>query len=390
MPMYLTLLLLLLIPSPSSAILDPGDFLALQSIHQSLHDLPGSSFLLSWDFTSDPCTFSGVLCSGDRVISLSLGNPKANSPGLYGFLHNSIGRLSSLQAFSLLPGRVSGSIPSSLFLLSNLRFLAITHNLLSGSIPSEISSPSRLHTVDLSYNKLSGSIPFSLSTLPTLRYLVLAHNTLTGEIPYFSSLELKHLALNNNNFSGSLSSLPVSLDYLSLSGNSLSGEVGFLVRELRRIRHLDLSFNQFSGPIPSDVFSLPLKELHLQRNLFRGAVSPKREVTIPSVDLSYNRLWGRVPRLMAGVRRLYLNSNRFMGEVPREIVEGLMKGTMETLYLQHNFLAKIDIRPEEQLPMRSALCVSYNCLVPPVSMVCPRRDGVDMVRPLSQCKKWKG
>ncbi|KAG5378695.1 hypothetical protein IGI04_026537 [Brassica rapa subsp. trilocularis] len=65
----------------ADAMLDPVDFLSLQAIRRSLHDLPGSNFFQSWEFTSDPCGFAGVYCDGDKVISLNLGDPRAGSPG---------------------------------------------------------------------------------------------------------------------------------------------------------------------------------------------------------------------------------------------------------------------------------------------------------------------
>jgi len=72
----------------ADAMLDPVDFLSLQAIRKSFHDLPGSNFFHSWDFTfdpcgftSDPCGFAGVYCDGDKVISLNLGDPRAVSPG---------------------------------------------------------------------------------------------------------------------------------------------------------------------------------------------------------------------------------------------------------------------------------------------------------------------
>lgn len=66
------------------AILDPVDFLALQSTRRSLWDMPSSSFFSSWDFTSDPCSFAGVYCDRDRVFTLNVGGPRAGAPGLTG------------------------------------------------------------------------------------------------------------------------------------------------------------------------------------------------------------------------------------------------------------------------------------------------------------------
>ncbi|KAK9051638.1 hypothetical protein SSX86_028266 [Deinandra increscens subsp. villosa] len=105
----------------SSAILDPNDFLALQSISKSLSDMPASKYLSSWDFTSDPCNFAGVFCSGERVVALNLGDPRADASGLSGTLDPAIGKLTNLTEFTVVPGRITGAVPATLLELMNLR-----------------------------------------------------------------------------------------------------------------------------------------------------------------------------------------------------------------------------------------------------------------------------
>ena len=115
------------------AILDPVDFLALQSIRKSLNDMPGSNFFASWDITSDPYNFAGVYCDSDRVIALNLGDPRADSPSLTGKLDPTIGKLSALTELSLVPGWVIESFPKSISQLKDLQFLVISWNYISGS-----------------------------------------------------------------------------------------------------------------------------------------------------------------------------------------------------------------------------------------------------------------
>ncbi|MBA0687915.1 hypothetical protein Goari_005734, partial [Gossypium aridum] len=167
------------------AILDPIDFLALQSIRKSLHDLPGSNFLASWDFTSDPCNFAGVYCASDKVVALNLGDPRAGSPGLTGRIDSAIGKLSALAELSIVPGRIYGSLPESISQLKGLRFLAISRNFISGNIPVTLGRLRRLKTLDLSYNQLTGGIPRSIGTLPELTNVILCHNHLSGSVPPF-------------------------------------------------------------------------------------------------------------------------------------------------------------------------------------------------------------
>ncbi|KAA0057554.1 putative inactive leucine-rich repeat receptor-like protein kinase IMK2 [Cucumis melo var. makuwa] len=376
----------------SDAILDPIDFLALQSIRKGLEDLPGSNFFASWDFTADPCNFAGVFCDSDKVVALNLGDPRADSPGLVGRIDSAIGKLSSLTEFTIVPGRVFGALPQSLFQLKNLRFLAISRNFINGALPANLGELRSLRTLDLSYNQLSGEIPRSIGTITELSNVILCHNRLTGSVPMFPFRSLNRLDLKHNNLTGPLSpdSLPPSLQYLSLSWNRLNGPVFRLLSRLDQLNYLDLSLNQFTGTIPTQIFSFPIVNLQLQRNFFTGPIQPVDQVAIPTVDLSYNRLSGPVSPMFSTVQNLYLNNNRFTGEVPNSLVDRLLAANIQTLYLQHNFLTGIAINPTAEIPLSSSLCLQYNCMVPPIQTPCPEKAGNQKTRPMEQCGEWRG
>ncbi|KAL3725487.1 hypothetical protein ACJRO7_030505 [Eucalyptus globulus] len=387
-------LLLARAASPADAMLDPVDFLSLQAIGKSLRDTPGSNFFASWDFTADPCGFPGVLCdssSPNRVVSLSLGDPRASAPGLTGRLHPALSNLSSLTELTLVPGRVFGRIPQSLYGLRKLRFLGLGRNFLSGGIPPDLGLLRNLQTLDLSYNRLTGSVPRAVGSLPSLSNLVLCHNQLSGLVPPFLSWTLTRIDLKHNQLSGPIppTYLPPSLQYLSLSWNRLSGPVDRLLNGLGRLNYLDLSMNRFTGPIPGRVFSYPITSLQLQRNAFLGLLRPAGRVAIPTVDLSYNRLSGEIPPEFATVQSLYLNSNRFTGQVPGNFVDRLLGSSIRVLYLQHNFLTGIEINPAEEIPVTASLCLQYNCMVPPVQSPCPLKAGTQKARPTWQCHEWR-
>lgn len=374
------------------AILDPVDFLALQSIRKSMEDMPGSTYFSSWDFTSEPCNFAGVLCDGEKVVALNLGDPRAGAPGLSGRLDPDIGKLTNLAEFTIVPGRIMGTLPATLSQLKNLRFLGISRNFISGEIPATLGELQRLRTLDLSYNQLTGNLPWSVGSLTALTNVVLCHNRLSGSIPSFSSQVLTRLDLKHNNLSGSIppGSLPSSLKYLSLSWNRFSGPVDQLFPQLNNLNYLDLSLNRFTGPIPGCLFSFPITNLQLERNLFSGPVQPFNEVAIQTVDLSHNMLYGQVSPLFSTVQNLYLNNNRFTGSVPTTLMDRLMAGNVQLLYLQHNFLTAAPINPTAEIPLSSSLCLQYNCMIPPVQTPCPIEAGTQKTRPTSQCMEWKG
>ncbi|GAA0149038.1 hypothetical protein LIER_08311 [Lithospermum erythrorhizon] len=372
------------------AILDPTDFLALQLLRKELNDLPGSNYFESWDFTSDPCSFAGVYCNGDKVVALNLGDPRASSPGLTGRLDPAIGKLSSLVEFTVVPGRILGPLPETFSQLRNLRFLGISRNFISGGIPASFGQLRELQTLDLSFNQLTGTIPYSIGSLPVLSNVILCHNRFTGPVPSFVSSTLTRLDLKHNALSGSISptSLPASLQFLSLSWNRLTGRVDQVLSRLNRLDYLDLSLNQFTGSIPSELFSFKLSNLQLQRNSFTGSVKPVDHVTIPTVDLSYNKLWGEVSPLFSMVQNLYLNNNKFSGRVPASFVNRL-GSNIQILYLQHNYLTGIDMSPTVEIPMSISMCLQYNCMALKVQTPCPLKAGKQKTRPTQQCIEWK-
>ncbi|CAN6707833.1 unnamed protein product [Malus baccata var. baccata] len=402
-PLPLSLLLLLLsLLTPSlqrTQKLSPVDLRALITIKNSLTDVPSrrgspAAFFSTWDFSApDPCsTFSGLTCASGRITTLTLGTGLSDSRGLAGSLPASIADLTELTQLILFPGIVTGPIPFQLGWLASLRVISLTNNRLTGPIPQSLSLLTNLHTLDLSYNSLAGPIPPGLTQLPNLKVLILASNSLSGEVPYNVSSQLLHLDFNRNGLTGPLPpSLPTTLRYVSLSENDMSGPIGSVFDSLDDLVHLNLGSNRLSGPLPQTLFRTTLQSLLLQRNNLSGWV-PQAGSQPPSygegsiVDLSHNVITGELSPILVGVESLYLNNNRLIGTVPREYVKSVYVGTTRTLYLQHNYISRFPVEPGSMLPDTVSLCLSYNCMVPPVGMeACPASAGTELSRPASQC-----
>ncbi|KAE8668936.1 RLK902 protein [Hibiscus syriacus] len=81
--------------------------------------------LLYWNISSNPCNWTGVTCSSNRVVELRL-------PGM--------GLLGQLPVGN----RFSGEIPAVLFTLKNLIRLNLANNNFSGPIPDSVSNLTRL------------------------------------------------------------------------------------------------------------------------------------------------------------------------------------------------------------------------------------------------------
>lgn len=372
-----------------------SDLAALKEIRNGLYDLPGSVFFQSWDFeSSDPCNlFSGVMCRQIdgffRVETLNLGSWLASSPGLKGELSPSLGNLTALRQLIVFPGRVTGQIPDTLGNLHKLEFLGISQNCLSGPIPWSFKKLQCLRTLDLSYNQLQGSIPAGLTHNPNLKILVLGHNNIMGKIPSIEC-QLLHMDLSHNMLSGDLPLLPSSLQYLSLTQNVLSGSLENL-SSLNRLKHLDLSLNQFIGSIPASLFGVhQLSNVFLQRNRLSGnlGIQAGSVTSIDTIDLSHNNLSGELSPILANARNIYLNHNHLTGMVPLEYVRKIYTGRIRTFYIQHNYFSAFPLAAGSPLPISGSLCIRYNCMDPPVKSPCPMSSGGREKRPTYECKNF--
>ncbi|PWA57183.1 concanavalin A-like lectin/glucanase domain-containing protein [Artemisia annua] len=228
------------------------------------------------------------------------------SLGLSGPLPSNIfvNSLSSLEILNISSNRFVGNIPYELSNLKNIQTLVFDHNNFIGSIPDWLSTLSSLTVLSLKNNSLNGYLPFSLSHLASLRVLDLSFNRLSGESPVdFKNLtNLQVLNLENNYFGPSFPVLHNRLLVLSLRNNKFTNGIqGYDLRSFYQLRNLDLSANEFNGPFPDFVFSLPsLSFLNISGNKFTGKldknVSCSNELMF--ADISLNRFTGQLPSCM--------------------------------------------------------------------------------------------
>ncbi|KAI5353179.1 PREDICTED: receptor [Prunus dulcis] len=251
---YLVLVLLLLCNSHVlvGSLNDEG--FALLSFKQSMTEDPEGS-LSNWNSSDEnPCTWNGITCKEQRVVSLSIPKKK-----LFGFLPSAMGSLSELRHVNLRNNKLYGSLPLEIFEALGLQSLVLYGNSLSGSVPNVIGKLKYLQSLDLSQNLFNGSVPSSIVQCKRLKTIDLSQNNFTGFLPDgfgtgFVSLE--KLDLSFNKFSGSipsdmgnLSSLQGTVD---LSHNLFSGAIPASLGNLPEKVYIDLTYNNLSGPIPQN------------------------------------------------------------------------------------------------------------------------------------------
>ena len=221
-----------------------------------------------------------------------------------------------------------GSIPQGK-LTPRMSYLDLSGNSFSGAVPSKIGTIVRLRELNLSDNNFSTlsklEVPFAPNASPLHRfqYLDLSGNKfvdisgLATNVSIF--LTLRYLNLRDNN----ITTLPQSkngegmlrfstdLEFLYLGGNALKGNIEDFVPigKLKKLLHLDISRNQLSGGIPSDIESLTkLVGLDLSHNRLTGKVPNQlaRLLNLVLLDISHNCLTGELPDGIANSRKWIL------------------------------------------------------------------------------------
>ena len=203
---------------------------------------------------------------------------------------NLTGAVTMLRLKACLSGTLKPN--SSLFRLHHLRYLALTqNNFISATIPSEFGNLSRLEALSLMNNSFVRQVPSSFNSLSFLSVLELTLNELTGSFPLVRNLtKLSALSLAANHFYGTLNPKSTSLfelrhlRYLDLSQNNFTSSLPSEFGNLNRLEILYLSSNDFFGQVPPTISNLTsLEELNLHHNQLTGSFSLVQNLTMLSV-----------------------------------------------------------------------------------------------------------
>ncbi|KAF2320787.1 hypothetical protein GH714_030784 [Hevea brasiliensis] len=238
---------------------------------------------------------------------------------------------------------LTGSLPDSIGQLKNLDELRLNNNLLQGSIPSSIGNLQRLTTLTLASNKLNGTLPDSIGLLSELSSLDVSLNKLTGVISeaHFHRLgKLEKISLSENSFVLNVSSIwvpPFQVIALEMGSCHLGMSFPSWLRSQKQVLVLDFSGAGISGSIPNwfwDMTSI-LAFLNVSFNSLEGHIpNPFNIISYANVDLSSNQFKGPIP--LPNVILLDLSNNQFSGSIPENI--GQVMSVLSFLSLSGNKL----------------------------------------------------
>ena len=195
------------------------------------------------------------------------------------------------------------SFPTWLNFQKNLFDLDMSNYSISSCIPNWFWNISPLENLNLSSNQLHGQLP-KLLNMTSLLAVDLSNNTLSGSIPPNigeSNLDLEFLSLSGNQITGEIHKSighMWKLELIDLSSNSLTGSIPSSTSNCSGLFFLNLGQNNLSGAIPKSFGLLKwLHSLYLNKNKLSGELplSFQRLSNLVILDLSYNRLSDDIP-----------------------------------------------------------------------------------------------
>ncbi|XP_076955894.1 receptor-like protein EIX2 [Bidens hawaiensis] len=255
---------------------------------------------------------------------------------LIGQLPERLGNLKNLSLIDLSYNQLTGTIPDSIGSLSLLQALWLSNNQFSSSIPNTIGGLSSLKLLDLSYNKFNGSLPESIGRLSNLQELSLDHNSLTCilvENHFVNLTSLRSLLVGDNKLVFKLNVNnwipPFKLQTLSARSCSLGPQFPSWIQLLTCLTYLDVSNANISDTIPSWFWTTfpSVGYLNISHNNIQGKLGDVNsftpDATDATVDLSNNRLHGRLTGNYSTTQFLDLSNNRISGSLEQFLCSGI-------------------------------------------------------------------
>ncbi|KAK4569237.1 hypothetical protein RGQ29_004582, partial [Quercus rubra] len=352
-----------------------------------------------------------------NLVSLSLGYNSISGP-----IPWSIGNLSSFRSLDLESNQINGTLPQSFGLLSKLESLNIDSNMLEAAVsevhfanlmrlktlvasqnqlalevsdtwtppfqlnhldlgswnlgpkfPLWLCSQRQLLTLGISNTRILDTIPPSFWNLTSqLSYLNISHNQIYGEIPHIPMI-LSYdsiIDVSSNNFTGPLPCISSNVTFLDLSNNSLSGSIShflcYKMNEPKNMQFLNLGKNLLSGKL-SNCWMMwkNLYALNLGKNNFTGSIptSIRSLVHLSYLHLDNNRFSKKLPSSLKNCKQLVtidVAKNDFVGSIPSWIGNRLSRLVILNLH-SNNFQGYI---PEKLCSLTSLqiLDLSHNKL----------------------------
>ncbi|XP_044334752.1 receptor-like protein 13 [Triticum aestivum] len=336
----------------------------LQQLYLGNNSLTGSldpiwhaqSFLTDINIAMNHIT--GQLPANLSSMFPNLSDLDLSSNDLFGHIPTPMCEISSMTFLDLSNNKLSGEVPACVFTnypglstlkvsnnrlggpifggmnnLSNIKKLCLDGNKFTGTLPRDLAAYS-LNVIDLHDNELSGELDTSFWSMSSLVALNLADNHITGKFDQhicdFTRIRL--LDLSRNNLTGSVpDSCFIVLNFLKLTGNSLSGDMSFALFNTSSLIALDIRHNQFTGNLNWVHYLDNIRLLLLGGNKFEGQITPNlcRLMYLRILDFSHNKLSGLLPACIGNISFKGVTDDQILQPV---LISGLLISDIQAAY----------------------------------------------------------